>query len=166
MSARLKRYQMLFILALFPATWLPAALDDWVHHKDLFSSVGDDVFLAACTCVLFVALGSLCIETLRKRVRHIRAPQLRGIVSDGMSVLPGVLVEECTVDWKERLSETKADYDGRFELPSISESPIHYLRFTWKGATTQHFAVQLSPDAPPLAVRMKLANILRPYPEP
>jgi hypothetical protein len=160
MSARLKRYQALFILAVYPATWLPAALNDWVRHKDLSSAEEHGVILAVCTCILFVALVPLCIETLRKRVKLVITAQLRGIVTDGVSVLQGVSVEECSADWKQRLSKTKTDYEGAFGLPTVSEGPIHYLRFTWEGATTLRFAVQLSPDAPPLAVRMKLRPVL------
>lgn len=79
--------------------------------------------------LLLVMVRGFCIETLRKRVKRVKASQLRGIVTDGVGVLHGVLVEECSADWKERLSETKTDYDGRFELAGVSESPLHYLRF-------------------------------------
>jgi hypothetical protein len=67
----------------------------------------------------------------------------------------GMRVEECAADWVQQLSEARTDANGRFALPSASESPVHWVRVSWPGTEPFHLEVELTPDAQPLLVRLK-----------
>jgi len=61
-----------------------------------------------------------------------RAGSLAGVVTawntrDG---LPGVLVEECTHDWKQTIGSTRTDETGHFKSKSDGNNSIHYLRMS------------------------------------
>jgi len=91
----------------------------------------------------------------RISVAWVKAPDLAGTVEYDSMHFSGMRVEECTADWATQLSEVKTDDNGYFALPSTSDDPVHWVRFSWPGTETVHLRVELSPTAQPLLVRLK-----------
>jgi len=85
----------------------------------------------------------------------VKANELAGVVEYETMHFAGMRVEECAADWVQQLSEARTDANGRFALPSASESPVHWVRVSWPGTEPFHLEVELTPDAQPLLVRLK-----------
>ncbi|MGB8030965.1 MAG: hypothetical protein WCF30_15035 [Terracidiphilus sp.] len=67
--------------------------------------------------------------------KPFKAQTLAGFVRLGSTEVAagGVLVEECTGDWKVVKSSTKTDEVGHFSLPGTSSKGLHYLRLSGNG---------------------------------
>lgn len=94
-------------------------------------------------------------QRLIPKIVWVQAAELAGVVEYDSMHFAGMRVEECSDDWVQQISEVKTDDDGHFALPRISDDPTHWVRISWPGTHTVHLRVDLSPDAPPLHVRLK-----------
>jgi len=79
---------------------------------------------------------------------HIESPEDEG--------MKGVLVEDCTAEWKQVLATTSTDEHGYFRFPGRSKSGMHYLRFSGFNLKTQKMRVKITPKG-----REELSIILR-----
>jgi hypothetical protein len=86
-------------------------------------------------------------------VVHIATPfkaqTLAGIVRAGWpeAAVTGVLVEECTSDWKIVKFSTKTDGAGHFSLPGPAAKGPHYLRLSGYGFNPTLIKVKISGSA-------------------
>jgi hypothetical protein len=78
-----------------------------------------------------------------------RAQTLAGFVRVGSTEVAagGVLVEECTGDWKVVKSSTKTDEAGHFSLSDKSRKGLHYLRLSGYGFNPTLIKVIISGSA-------------------
>lgn len=93
------------------------------------------------------------------RVNAVHSAGLAGTVEYESMRFSGVLVEECSPDWTQKLSEVKTDSGGGFALPYVCDAPVHYVRVSLPGTRTVHLGVTISPAAEPLLIRLKPAPI-------
>jgi hypothetical protein len=119
----------------------------------------------------WVLLGTLCVFLSPSGVRGQgyatielagvqRARVLGAVVRDASGApVEGMLVEECTPDWKTLLRSTKTDANGKFAFPRDTGGPVHYFQFT--GSGFDPFRVRMKMDrmfGKTVALRMKLAT--------
>jgi hypothetical protein len=73
--------------------------------------------------------------------------------------VPGVLVEECSSDWKSVEASTKTDQLGHFALPFPAVKRIYHLRLSGYGFNTTLVTVRVRPGAKDkeLSLRINLA---------
>src|ERR1700719_987399 len=94
--------------------------------------------------VLFGILLSLALASLSGvfgqnevivREKPIRARSLTGRVQLGDSEdgVQGVLVEDCTRNWKVVKASRHTDANGRFDFANASRKATHYLRLSLNG---------------------------------
>jgi hypothetical protein len=77
---------------------------------------------------------------------QFKAQTLAGIVRTGWpeAAVTGVLVEECTSDWKVVKFSTKTDETGHFSLQGHAAKGPHYLRLSGYGFNTTLIKVKIS----------------------
>ena len=74
------------------------------------------------------------------------ARSLAAVVVDPTgSPIPGVLVEECSSDWKESLRSTKTDTAGSFTLAPVKGRSVYYLQLRMNGFNPLRVPVKLNP---------------------
>jgi len=56
----------------------------------------------------------------------------------------GVLVEDCSSDWKRVISSTHTDEKGHFDFPDANREKLHYLRFSMDGINTSLIKAKIS----------------------
>ena len=102
------------------------------------------------TLALIIAANGRCQTEMIERIKSMKAQNLSGRVQLGDSPegVKGVLVEECTSDWKTVKASTYTDENGHFQLPSSSEKLLHYLRFSLRGAHTVLIRVKIDRSGP------------------
>lgn len=110
-----------------------------------------------CYDVLIVATSWRYFLTDDEPTRAVsaRASGLTGTVEYESMHFPGVLIEEYSSDWADRLSSVRTDANGRFAMPRTSGGSVHYIKVSWPGARTVYLNVYIMPDAPQLLVRLK-----------
>lgn len=75
--------------------------------------------------------GNSQIEILHEK--PFKAQSLSGVVRLGPPpgvVADGVLVEECSSDWKTVMASTRTDGNGHFSLANSKSKGLHYLRLS------------------------------------
>jgi hypothetical protein len=91
-----------------------------------------------------------------------KAQTLAGIVRAGWpeAAVMGILVEECTSDWKVVKFSTKTDGNGHFSLPDQAAKGLHYLRLSGYGFNPTLIKVIISRNAhdKELALRIYVAT--------
>lgn len=94
---------------------------------------------------LLVAVAGFGQNEVIVREKPLKARTLSGRVQLGDSPegVKGVLVEECTSNWKIVKAATRTDENGHFNLPSASKNGIHYLRLSLHGANTLLIKVKI-----------------------
>jgi hypothetical protein len=86
------------------------------------------------------AQGASTIEYEKAQV----ARSLAAVVVDPTgSPIPGVLVEECSSDWKESLRSTKTDTAGGFTLSPVKGRRVYYLQLRMNGFNPLRVQVKL-----------------------
>lgn len=95
--------------------------------------------------LLLVASTALCQNEVIQREKTMRVQSLSGRVQLGDSPegVKGVLVEDCTPDWKAVKTSTYTDANGHFNFPDASAKRIHYLRLSFHGAHTLLIKVKI-----------------------
>jgi hypothetical protein len=74
------------------------------------------------------------------------ATSLAAVVTDIMgSPMPGVLVEECSSDWKQSLRSTKTDAKGGFTLAPVKGRDVYYLQLSMNGFDPLRVRVKIDP---------------------
>jgi len=73
---------------------------------------------------------------------HMEMPQLGGA--------KGVLVEDCTPDWRNVRAYTTTDEHGYFRFPGHPKQGLHYLRFSGYGVKIQLVKVRIGQQGPRL----------------
>lgn len=94
---------------------------------------------------LLMAPTALCQNEVIQREKPMKVQSLSGRVQLGDSPegVKGVLVEDCTPDWKAVKSSTYTDEHGHFNFPDASEKQMHYLRLSLHGAHTLLIKVKI-----------------------
>ncbi len=60
--------------------------------------------------------------------------------------LEGVLVEDCSPDWKQVVASTRTDGNGHFSFPNANKKNVHYLRFSMPGINTSLIKAKITPS--------------------
>jgi len=97
------------------------------------------------TFSLLMAANAVCQNEVIEREKPLKAQSLSGRVQLGDSPegVKGVLVEECTNDWKLVKTSTHTDDNGYFNFPNASRKQMHFLRFSFHGAHTLLIKVRI-----------------------
>jgi hypothetical protein len=103
------------------------------------------LFGLAFGLTLLIVAGASAQNEVIEREKPLKAQSLSGRVQLGDSPegVKGVLVEECTKDWKTVKASTHTDEDGHFSFPNASRKRTHYLRLSFHGANTLLVKVKL-----------------------
>ena len=94
-------------------------------------------------------------EDAEGRVVAVRSPELAGTVEYESIHFRDVLIEECSPEWGQLLSQTRTDENGRFRLSTQSGAVHRYIKVSWPGTRPVQLRVELSPSAAPLVIRLK-----------
>jgi hypothetical protein len=88
------------------------------------------------------------------------ARSLTALVHDPTgSPIPGVLVEECSSDWKESLRSTKTDTAGGFSFAPVKGRSVYYLQLKMNGFNPLRIHVKVDPKrGKNLQLTMELAT--------
>ena len=146
--------------------WLARRPDEMNVKWTSLGLVGGGVFVSYCVsgnwesllldlAVVGTSWKYLLPDGQEMKPVAVRATGLFGTVEYESMHFTGVLVEEYSSHWNERLSQVKTDANGGFALPVTSDGAVHFLKITWPGAETAHLRVEIAPDAKPLLVRLK-----------
>jgi hypothetical protein len=94
---------------------------------------------------LVMAQTSLCQSEVIQREKPMKVQSLSGRVrlGDSPEGVKGVLVEDCTPDWKAVKISTYTDENGYFSFPNASKKQMHYLRLSFHGAHTLLIKVRI-----------------------
>jgi len=94
---------------------------------------------------LLTASIAFCQNEVVVREKPLKAQSLSGRVQLGDSPegVKGVLVEDCTDDWKVVKTSTYTDDNGHFNFPNASRKQVHYLRLSFHGAHTLQIKVKI-----------------------
>ena len=103
------------------------------------------LFGFALSLALLIVVGTFAQNEVIEREKTLKAQSLSGRVQLGDSPegVKGVLVEECTKDWKTVKASTHTDENGHFSLPRASKNGIHYLRLSLHAANTLLIKVKI-----------------------
>jgi hypothetical protein len=146
--------------------WLTRRSDEANARRASLGIVGISIVIAYCIYgdlwsllidfgVTIPCLRHLFTQDCRTRLVSVRAPGLFGMVEYQSMHFSGVLVEECSSDWRRPLGQTETDANGHFDLSSASEGGIRHLRVSWPGTRTVCLNVEMSSTAEPLLIRLK-----------
>jgi len=79
-----------------------------------------------------------------EKVQLVRS--LAAVVLDRAgSPIPGVLVEECSSDWKQSLRSIKTDATGGFTFASVKGRDVYYLQLRMNGFNLLRVRVKIDP---------------------
>jgi hypothetical protein len=100
-------------------------------------------------CVSFIFLVPIHLRAQYQIVEIEKvqlATSLAAVVTDIMgSPMPGVLVEECSSDWKQSLRSTKTDAKGGFTLAPVKGRDVYYLQLSMNGFDPLRVRVKIDP---------------------
>jgi hypothetical protein len=74
------------------------------------------------------------------------------------TVIKDVSIAECSADFKECVTLTKSDEDGKFAVHSSQKGKIHYLRFLSPGWCVGEVTVTLTPGSKTLDIKLVIAT--------
>ena len=97
---------------------------------------------------LVMVPAAICQNEVIKKEKPRKVQSLSGRVQLGDSPegVKGVLVEDCTPDWKAVKFLTYTDENGHFSFPDASKKQMHYLRLSFHGAHTLLIKVKIDPS--------------------
>jgi len=97
------------------------------------------------TILVLVSWNAFAQTQLVVKEKPIKAQSLAGKVQlgDSREGVRGVLVEDCSDDWKAVLASTHTDEGGQFIFAKPSRNRMHYLRLSFPGANTLLVKVKL-----------------------
>jgi hypothetical protein len=95
--------------------------------------------MLCATSALLLSSTGICQFTeeengVRKTQTLAGVVRIDGSDSDGIK---GVLVEDCSSDWKRVIASTETDESGHFSLPNAQKAGLHYLRFSMYAVRTR-----------------------------
>lgn len=131
------------------------AFESWIRHGGV--SLSTALYGVASVFACYAAFQEAIEERYGKEGKptRVKATALAGLVRDDIGPTFGAVVEERSADWKERLSETRTDDDGRFEVVATAQEALHYLRVTWPGLKPARLIVEIREGAKPLVVWLR-----------
>jgi hypothetical protein len=117
--------------------------------------------LAVTTLVVLGAGPLFCSQgvALVQYAEPFEARTLAGTVFASSSVVAGkgVLIEECTPDWKVVKASTKTDEAGHFSLSGLASKGLHYLRLSGYGFNTTLVKARISSGARDKELSLRIA---------
>jgi len=117
------------------------------------------LLVIAVLSLLSLSLAGQGYETVE--IEKLQSAKLvGGIVTDPSgAVLPDVIVEERSQDWKTVLRSTGTDEKGRFDFPATQRKAVYYLQFSRSGFDPLRIKLRIDKKAKsPLVLKMVIAT--------
>ena len=122
----------------------------WIRHRA-------DYLIVPAALAFVGGIVMLSIQVayfVNNKPRKGTASRLGGRVLYDSVGVADALVDECSPNWKARLSSVTTDSNGYFEFPSTANDTVHHLKFSWPYASVLRLDLKIAPDAPPLEVEL------------
>ena len=121
--------------------------------------IANIALVSACTLLI---RGTSHAQGYSAIVTNQKAGQLNGVVHHGeragpQTVIKDVSIAECSADFKECVTLTKSDKDGKFAVHSNQKGKIHYLKFLSPGWCVGEVTVTLIPGSKTLDIQSVIA---------